>query len=126
VAHGFAGPMGGMFSAPHGAICGRLLPHVMAVNVRALQERLPESQALRRYDEVAQILTGNPNATADDGVAWVQKLCDALQVPALASYDVTPAHFPVLIEKAFVSSSMQGNPIKLTSDEMQEILTRAL
>jgi len=77
-AHGFAGPLGGMFPAPHGAICGRLLPHVVAVNVRALQERLPESAALHRYNEVAQILTGSGSATADDGVAWVQELCDAL------------------------------------------------
>jgi len=125
-AHGFAGPLGGMFSAPHGAICGRLLPHVVAVNVRALQERLPGSEALRRYDEVAQILTGSGSASADDGVAWVRELCDVLQVPPLASYGVTPADFPVLIEKASVSSSMQGNPIRLTPDEMREILTRAL
>jgi len=124
--HGFAGPMGGMFSAPHGAICGRLLPHVVAVNVRALQERMPESEALRRYDEVAQILTGNTSATADDGVAWVQELCDALQVPSLASNGVTAVEFPALIEKASVSSSMQGNPIRLTTGEMREILTQAL
>ncbi len=124
--HGFAGPMGGMFPAPHGAICGRLLPHVMAVNVRALQERLPGSEALRRYDEIARILTGSASATAADGVAWVQELCDALQVPPLASYGITPEDFPILIEKASIASSMQGNPIKLTPDEMREILTRAL
>jgi alcohol dehydrogenase class IV len=125
-AHGFAGPMGGMFSAPHGAICGRLLPHVMAVNVRALQERQPGSQALHRYDQVAQILTGNPSASADDGVGWVQELCDALQVPSLAAYGVTPADFPTLVKKSSAASSMQGNPIKLTPDEMREILARAL
>jgi len=124
--HGFAGPMGGMFHAPHGVICGRLLPHVVAVNVRALQERMPGSAALRRYDEVAQILTGDADATADDGVAWVQELCDALQVPSLASYGVTPGDFPLLIEKASVSSSMKGNPIKLTPEEMGEILRRAV
>jgi alcohol dehydrogenase class IV len=27
--HGFAGVLGGMYDAPHGAICGRLLPYVM-------------------------------------------------------------------------------------------------
>jgi alcohol dehydrogenase class IV len=124
-AHGFAGPMGGMFSAPHGTICGRLLPHVVAVNVRALQERMPGSEALRRYDEVGQILTGDASATADDAVAWVQKLCNALQVPPLSSYGVTEEDFPLLIEKASVSSSMQGNPIKLTPEEMGEILARA-
>lgn len=125
-AHGFAGPIGGMFPAPHGAVCASLLPHVMAVNVRALQERSPESEALRRYDEIARFLTGNERATADDGVAWVGELCQALQIPSLASYGVTEEDFPALIEKASVSSSMKGNPIKLTPDEMSEILVRAL
>ncbi|NIO71678.1 MAG: iron-containing alcohol dehydrogenase [Anaerolineae bacterium] len=124
--HGFAGPIGGMFPAPHGAVCARLLPHVMAVNVRALQERSPGSESLRRYDEIARILTGNDKATADDGVAWVQELCQALQVPSLASYGMTPADLAVVIEKASAASSMQGNPIQLTPDEMREILTQAL
>ena len=124
--HGFAGPVGGMFPAPHGAVCASLLPHAMAVNVQALQERLPGSEALHRYDEIACILTGSDKATAGDGVAWVQELCQALRVPSLASYGVTPEDFPVLIEKGSVSSSMQGNPIKLTSDEMREILARSL
>jgi len=124
--HGFAGPMGGMFHAPHGVICGCLLPHVMAVNVRALQEREPQSEALRRYDEVAAILTGDPSATASDGVAWIEELCQALHVPSLSAYGVTPEDSPAIIEKASRSSSMKGNPIKLTPDEMREILTRTL
>jgi len=123
--HGFAGPLGGMFAAPHGAICGLLLPHVVAVNVRALTERQPGSKALRRYDEVAQILTGDARATAADGVAWVQGLCDALRVPGLGAYGVTEADVPVLVEKSAVASSMQGNPIQLTREEMGEILRRA-
>jgi alcohol dehydrogenase class IV len=84
--HGFAGPMGGMFPAPHGAVCASLLPHAMAVNVQALRERLPMSESLHRYDEIARILTGSDKATAGDGVAWVQELCQALRVPSLASY----------------------------------------
>ena len=124
--HGFAGPVGGMFPAPHGAVCASLLPHAMAVNVQALQERLAGSEALRRYDEIACILIGSGSATAGDGVAWVQELCQALRVPSLASYGMTQEDFPILIEKGSVSSSMQGNPIKLTSDEMREILARAL
>jgi alcohol dehydrogenase class IV len=124
--HGFAGPTGGMFHAPHGVICGRLLPFVVAINVRALQERDPESKALRRYDQVAQILTGRLDATADDGVAWVQELGHALQVPPLSSLGVTEGDFPALIEKASRASSMKGNPIMLTPDELQEILVRAL
>ena len=84
--HGFAGPIGGMFDAPHGAVCARLLPLVMEANVNALQEREPESPALSRYAEVAVILTGEADATVADGVAWVQALCDELAVPGFASY----------------------------------------
>ena len=124
--HGFAGPLGGMFPAPHGAICARVLPYVIAVNVRALQARMPGSLALRRYDEIARILTGNAGATAGDAVKWVQELCDALQVPALAQYGMTAADIPVVVEKAAKASSMKGNPLALTTEEFTEILERAL
>jgi len=124
--HGFAGPLGGMFHAAHGAICARLLPHVMATNVRALQQRLPQSPALERYDEIARLLTGNDAASADDGVVWVQELCQALQVPSLRSYGMTEADLPSAVEKSAAASSMRGNPLELTSEELTEILERAL
>ena len=124
--HGFAGPMGGMFHAPHGAICGRLLPYVMAANVRALQERGQGNAALQRYDEVAQLLIGTSKATAHDGVSWMQALCAALGIPPLSTYGVTADDFPLIIEKALKSSSMKGNPITLTAEEMAKILKQAL
>jgi alcohol dehydrogenase class IV len=125
-AHGIAGPLGGMFPAPHGAVCAALLPHVMAVNVRALQERAPGSRALSRYDEAAGILTGNPSATGAAGAAWVQELSTALRIPPLSSYGVTPSDFPLLAAMSLRSSSMKGNPIALTTEEMIEVLDRAL
>jgi alcohol dehydrogenase class IV len=39
---------------------------------------------------------------------------------------VTEADFPTLVEKGAVASSMQANPIKLTTDELSEILALAL
>ncbi len=124
--HGLAGVLGGMFDAPHGALCGRLLPYVMEANVRALRAREPEHPALERYDDVAVILTGEWEAEAEDGVAWVQELCAALKVPGLATYGVTAAAFPTIIEKAQASSSMKGNPIPLITAELRGILSRAL
>lgn len=124
--HGFAGPVGGMFPAPHGAVCAILLPPVMSINVQALRERQLGSAALQRYDEVAQILTGNPAATAQNGVAWVQELCAALHIPRLSEYGITASHLPELVEKSAVASSMQANPIKLTHDEMRAMLQEAL
>ncbi len=124
--HGLAGPFGGMFEAPHGAVCAALLPHVMAINVETLQKQQPDSKVLYRYDEIAQILTDDPEATADDGLKWIQNLCQTLQIPSLSAYGLTEADFPTLIEKASHASSMKGNPIKLTPNELEQIVKRAL
>ena len=126
VVHGFAGPVGGTFHAPHGAVCAAFLPHVMAVNARALRARQPGGAALGRYDEIARILTGEAAARAEDGITWVKALAAALNVPSLAAYGVTAADFPTLVEKTAVASSTKANPIALTSEELNEILALAL
>ncbi|HUT25330.1 MAG TPA: iron-containing alcohol dehydrogenase, partial [Sumerlaeia bacterium] len=123
--HGFAGPLGGMYSAPHGAVCGRLLPYVMETNVRVLQDRAPDSPALGRYVETARILTGKSTASAADGVAWVQGLCAALNAPPLSAFGLRQEHFPDLIAKSRSASSMKGNPVPLTDEELSEILAKA-
>jgi alcohol dehydrogenase class IV len=123
--HGFAAPIGGMFPAPHGAVCAVLLPHVMEINVRAIHQRATGSGAIGRYEEAARILTGNPTAAIQDGIAWVRDACTALQVRHLRAYGVAETDFPALIEKASVASSMKANPIQLTAEELREILQRA-
>lgn len=124
--HGFAGLIGGLFPAPHGAICARLLPFVMEANIHALQERQPGNDALQRYDDVARMLTGDESATGADGVAWVLSLVEDLHVPPLSAYGMTVADFPALIETVAKTSSMKGNPIPLNPSELEAILTRAL
>jgi len=124
--HGFAGPLGGMISAAHGVICASLLPSVMQVNVRALQNHAADSQALVRYDEVAGILTGRANATADDGVRWVQELCAALKVEPLGKLGLKQTALPEAVAKSQNSSSMKGNPILLSQDELTRILMMSL
>ncbi|MGO9178492.1 MAG: iron-containing alcohol dehydrogenase [Candidatus Limnocylindrales bacterium] len=124
--HGFAGPIGGRYSAPHGAVCGRLLPAAVAVNVAALRERAAGSAALTRYDEVARTLLADARACASDLVAWLAGLVDALAVPGLASYGMRPVDFPDLVAAATTASSMQANPVRLTLEELVEILARSL
>ncbi|HOB75889.1 MAG TPA: iron-containing alcohol dehydrogenase [Phycisphaerae bacterium] len=124
--HGFAGPLGGMFPAPHGAVCAALLPHVMAVNLQALRQRQPDSPALTRLDEVARMLTGRADATAEQGVAWIRELCRELAIPPLRTYGLGPDDIPVLVEKARAASSMKPNPIALTTEELARIVTEAL
>ena len=125
-AHGFAGPVGGMFDAPHGAVCAALLPHVMSTNVAALARRKPGSPELWRYDEVARIVTGDPRAVAEDGVRWVQALAQDLGIPPLRAYGVGEEHVRVLVQKTAAASSTKANPIVLTTEELTEILRAAI
>jgi len=126
VVHGFAGPVGGMFPAPHGAICAALLPFGMEMNIRALRSRAPESESLRKYQTVASILMGDPNASAQDGVNWTTEICKEFGIPALGSYGVGTEHIPAVVEKAVQASSMKANPIVLTREELHEVLARSL
>jgi alcohol dehydrogenase class IV len=124
--HAFAAPVGGMWKAPHGAICAAVLPHAIEVNVEALRRRAPANPALRRYDEIARVLTREPHAIADDAVLAITNFCDRLEIPPLRTYGVTEADIPDLAEKAAQTSSMKGNPIQLTTEELREIALRAL
>ncbi len=124
--HGFAGPFGGMFHARHGVVCAALLPHVMTANVTALEARDPANPALARYDEIARWLLNDESATAADGAAWVSALCASMRIQGLSLYGFGPKDFDTVIEKAQRSSSMKGNPIQLTPDELATILERAM
>ncbi len=124
--HGFAGPLGGMLGGAHGVICASLLPHVMGANVAALRARIPDSPALGRYAEVARLLTGDQDATAADGVAWVEQLCAELAVPSLSTIGLGEQDIPDAVAKARRASSMKPNPVELSEAELTEILRRAL
>jgi alcohol dehydrogenase class IV len=122
--HGFASVLGGMTRHPHGAICARLLPFVIETNLRALAER-PVPGALDRYNEVARRLTGNPTATAEDAFTWIRALCTELAIPPLRASGLVRSDFDQVIPATERASSTQGNPVKLTQDELTSILEGA-
>jgi alcohol dehydrogenase class IV len=126
VVHGFAAPLGGSFKAPHGALCAAVLPHGMAANVAALRARAPQHPALERYAVIARLLTGQPDANAEDGIEWVRALCAGLNVPALRAWGVNEADLAGVVEKSAHASSMQANPLQLTHAELLAVLRAAL
>lgn len=126
VVHGFAAPIGGMFTAPHGAVCASLLAHGMETNIRALRMRAPHADALRRYADIARALTGDSTARMEDGVGWVSSLVAECAIPPLGAYGIGKSDLPALVEKAAQASSMKANPIRLTDEELAEVLLRAL
>jgi alcohol dehydrogenase class IV len=124
--HGFAAPVGGLFQAPHGAVCAVLLAPVMSANLSALRARSSVSPTFGRYEEIGRWLTGRPDAKAEDGVAWVRSWVAALGLPGLASYGVTAGRVPEIVARAQSANSMKANPIALTADELAAALVSAL
>jgi alcohol dehydrogenase class IV len=126
VVHGFAAPIGGMFDAPHGAVCAALLPAGMRANIAALRDREPQSIALERYREIARILTNSPDAIAEDGAEWVRNLTAQLAIPSLASYGIRERDVPEMAAKAGRANSMKANPIALTTAELTATIANSL
>lgn len=124
--HGLAGPIGGMFAAPHGALCARLLPEVIRANHLALKRRDPNALALERLEEASQLVTGLTDATAEDLAAWTREFAAHMGVPGLKQYGISETGFSAIVAKARRSSSMKGNPIVLEEDELAGVLAGSL
>jgi alcohol dehydrogenase class IV len=124
--HGIAGPLGGRIAIPHGVACGCLLPPVLAANVRRLLSTDPPHGLRPRFEEIARMLTGNPNADIKEGLAWVDALRLRLRIPALEQFGLREADLPVVAANALKASSMRGNPVNLNEADLIDILKHAL
>jgi len=124
--HGLAGVTGGTADVPHGIACAALLAPVIEANVRALRAADPGGPALARYAEAAQLLTGQPAAAIEDGLAWIRATVRQLGVPGLGRYGIGPAEAGGIAARAAASSSMQGNPVSLTPGDLRAILLQSI
>jgi alcohol dehydrogenase class IV len=123
--HGFSAVLGGMYQVPHGAICGALLAPVTRANLKALAERDPESPVRDRYAVAARWLTGQEDSQASDAAAYCELLRLDLGIPGLQALGVKREDFDAIVESASKASSMKGNPVELTTEEMTNILEAA-
>ncbi len=125
VVHGIAAAAGARLGAPHGAVCAAVLAASYAVNAAAVRER-GETAAQDRVVEVARLLTDRPDADVEDAVQWLEELRAALQIPGLGAYGLAPSGVEAVLVAAQRASSMRGNPIPLSDDEVRAILLRSL
>ncbi|AXF25236.1 alcohol dehydrogenase [Burkholderia pyrrocinia] len=122
--HALAYPLGGMFNVTHGVANAMLLPHVMAFNLDAIEDRLAN---------VARALDLATKAESDQIAA--QKLIDkmeewtaAVEIPQdLRKFGVSEEHLDALAEAASKVKRLLGNnPKTLTLDDMKSIYSRLL
>ncbi|MDO4783599.1 MAG: iron-containing alcohol dehydrogenase [Propionibacteriaceae bacterium] len=121
--HGFAGVLGGMTGAPHGAICAALLAPVTTANLSAMFSREPANPAIERYRDAALLLTGQRHTSALQ--EWLWELGRHLETPGLGSFGLSAADYAEAVRGAQRASSMRGNPIELTPAELRGILVAA-
>jgi alcohol dehydrogenase class IV len=116
--HGFASVVCGLVDVPHGMACAALLVPVVEANVRA-------GAAPERYREAARLLTGRPDATVADGVAWLRETVELLRVPRLGAFGLRPEQAGEVVAKTMTASSTQGNPVVLAEERLRTILAEA-
>jgi len=118
--HGLAGVIGGLTGAAHGAICGVLLGPVLTAN----RARAPEgSVAAARMDDVAGWLSQAFGAA--DGPGALADWARAQGLPRLTALGLSAVQQQTVAEAALVSSSMQGNPVVLSADDLMAVMSAA-
>lgn len=121
--HGLAGVLGGITGAPHGAICAALLGPVTAANLAAMAAREPENPAGEAYAVGAEALTGR--RAHGPLLGWLDDVQARLALPGLGAFGLARGEHDAVVAAAAASSSMQGNPVRLTQKELRGILLAA-
>lgn len=124
--HGLAAPIGGMFHAPHGAICACLLPLVFQLNWQTVQASEKNSYLLSRFHQVGKALLGDTHAGAPQAVEWLFSLRDRLKIPGLSHYGITSSDLSDISHAAMQASSMKSNPIQFQQNQLIDLLSQAL
>ena len=121
--HGLAGPLGGAFPAPHGALCARLLVPVWKANLAA-SDRVPGAR--ERFLDASRLLAGSVDADLADGLRELERLSGLCAAPGLSRWGMTESDIPRVREAGLRASSMKGNPVELFPEEVDGILREAL
>lgn len=119
--HGVAAALGAVEGVPHGLACAVLLPHVIRINMpHAGPKAAPLCEALtgRRWPDEAS----NAEAVVD----FVCGLASRLGIPErLGLKGIDDAKLG-RIRKAVSGSSMAGNPVELSGEEIIELIKKVV
>ena len=122
VVHGFAGPLGSVTGAAHGAICGALLPYGLKVNRHFADDPI----VIQRLDQIANWIIpifGGMKADAFDTLAaWIADQ----GITGLASLGLKEVDIRAVATASQASSSMKANPVALPFEALVSVLEEAL
>ncbi len=124
--HGFASAIGGMFNIPHGLVCGKLMAPANEISVRELREQKGDTDALIKYTRLGRIFLNEQNKSDDfyiDGfISYLQQMSDFFSLPGFNQYGINEEDIESLCE----ITENKNNPVKLSKENMAEILRQVL
>ena len=127
VVHGFAGPIGGYFSMPHGVVCGTLVGAATRANIDVLRSDAAKYKiAIEKYARAGVILSGRVAPSVEEGCEQLMQTLDRwieqTRIARLGDYGITRADFPRILDK----SDNKNSPVVLNRGQMEGILEARL
>ena len=127
--HGLAAPLGAFFPIPHGVACGTLVAAATQINIQALQQRTPDSIALRKYAQLGRLLSSDETlsdlAAHTALISILDDWTEEMRLPRLNHYGVSADDLPRIVANSR-GSSMKTNPVLLTDHEIEAVLRMRL
>jgi alcohol dehydrogenase class IV len=116
--HGLAGVIGGVTGAAHGAICGVLLPHVVAANRARVADKA-------KLDQVCALIGAALGVSVDNAPMALARWARGQGLPSLTGLGLQVADHSGVAQMALGASSMKGNPVALTVQDLCDVMRGA-
>jgi len=127
--HGLASPLGAFYPIPHGVVCGSLVSEAVDMNIHIMLQRDPANPALDKYAILGDVITqqrcNNKHKSWEALCGTLQSWTNTMQLPKLGEFGLTEAGLDKVVANSR-GSSMKTNPVKMTDEEIRELLLRRL
>ena len=117
--HGFAGVIGGQTGAPHGEICGALLPAVLASHVG---KAAAGTQVHTRLMWILDLIDTAFEVETGAGLSALRNWSRDMGLRDLAQMGLNPEDHAQVAKLSAGASSMKGTPFALTHEDLIAIL----
>jgi alcohol dehydrogenase class IV len=115
-----------MFDIPHGLICGSLMASANEINVRELRKESTNPVALKKYTLLGELFLDENGKTdsyyADGFIQYLNKMTNGLHLVGFQKYGIEEKDVELICR----NTEIKNNPVKLTEEDLSEILRSRL
>jgi alcohol dehydrogenase class IV len=124
--HGLAGTIGALHEIPHGVVCGTLMSRANEMNVEVLRRNQGSNPALRKYAVMGRLFADTEgrsnNYYIDFFIDYLRAVTYRLGLPLLGSFGLEKGNVKEIVSQ----SDVKNNPVRLSDEELTEIISDRL